>query len=156
MSGFGLARVKHRIYHRETIIFAVMCGSVLVCGLCQARRAIDRSSRSGKKSLDTNYSTNIIEYIGPSLPHRMPDINMSSSMQDPSSKPSPRKRHRGPTPSFSFLHCVVLLWTAQWCVTATTVPPLTAKAGRAYKQQYGDASLEGSKWKLLRLVRVLK
>lgn len=113
--------------------------------------AIDRSSRSGKKSLDTNYSTNIIEYIGPSLPHRMPDINMSSSMQGPSSKPSPRKGRRGP--SFSFLHCVVLLWTAQWCVTATTVPPSTAKAGREYKQQYGDASLEGSKWKLLRQLR---
>ena len=79
-------------------------------------------------------------------------------MQDTSSNPSPRKGRQVSKPSFSLhcVNCVVLLWTAQWCVTATTVPPLTAKAGREYKQQYDDASLEGSKWKMLRLVRVLK
>ena len=87
------------------------------------------------------------------LPYQMPDIVMSSSMQDTSIRNPGR---RVTSPSFSFLHCVILLWTVQWCVTATTVPPLTAKAGREYKQQYGDASLEGSKWKTLRLVRVLK
>ena len=54
--------------------------------------------------------------------------------------------HTAATDKSSTSTFLLLLTTVQFMLaTATTVPPLTARAGRTYRQKYGETSLEGSK-----------